>query len=388
MLEERNVPQIRFKGFTEPWEQRQLGEMGSTYGGMTGKTKEDFGHGGAKYVSYTNIFNNPVADPTDFGVTEVDPRQNRVHHGDALFTISSETPEEVGLSSVWLSVTENLYLNSFCFGFRQDGSFNSFYLAYMLRSKSVRDRIILLAQGISRFNISKGKVMEIEVSVPQIGEQKKVGNLLHDVDQLIALHQRKLDRLKSVKKSLLEKMFPKPDSDVPEIRFVGFTDPWEQRQLGDTVEVCSGRDYKHLPAGRIPVYGTGGYMTSVSAALSYARDAVGIGRKGTIDRPYKLVAPFWTVDTLFFSIPREGNDLDFLLGVFLRIDWKSKNEATGLPSLSKQTINEIEVFIPEATEQSRIGHVFAKLDNLITLHQRKLDILGRIKKSLLEKMFV
>lgn len=128
-------------------------------------------------------------------------------------------------------------------------------------------------------------------------------------------------------------------------------------------------------------------MTSVSAALSYARDAVGIGRKGTIDRPYKLVAPFWTVDTLFFSIPREGNDLDFLLGVFLRIDWKSKNEATGLPSLSKQTINEIEVFIPEATEQSRIGHVFAKLDNLITLHQRKLDRLKSVKKSLLEKMF-
>lgn len=202
-----DVPEIRFVGFTDPWEQRQLGEMGSTYGGMTGKTKEDFGHGGAKYVSYTNIFNNPVADPTDFGVTEVDPRQNRVHHGDALFTISSETPEEVGLSSVWLSVTENLYLNSFCFGFRQDGSFNSFYLAYMLRSKSVRDRIILLAQGISRFNISKGKVMEIEVSVPQIGEQKKVGNLLHDVDQLIALHQRKLDILGRIKKSLLEKMF-------------------------------------------------------------------------------------------------------------------------------------------------------------------------------------
>ncbi|MEW6916382.1 restriction endonuclease subunit S [Trueperella pyogenes] len=179
------------------WEQRKLGEMGSTYGGLTGKTKEDFGHGGAKYVPYTNVFNNPVTDPTNLGATEIDARQNQVHYGDVLFTISSETPEEVGLSSVWLCSKGNIYLNSFCFGFRQDGSFNSFYLAYMLRSKNVRDRIVPLAQGISRFNISKRKVMEIEVPVPDMPEQEKLGILLRDADRLVTLHQRKHLRPKS-----------------------------------------------------------------------------------------------------------------------------------------------------------------------------------------------
>ena len=159
--------------------------------------------------------------------------------------------------------------------------------------------------------------------------------------------------------------------NTPEIRFEGFTDPWEQRKLGDVVEVCSGCDYKHLDEGPIPVYGTGGYMTSVSEALSYDKDAIGIGRKGTIDHPYMLKAPFWTVDTLFYSLPRPGNDLEFLLCEFLKIDWKSKDESTGLPSLSKQSINEAEILAPTKHEQRAIGSLFSDLDSLITLHQRE-----------------
>ena len=173
------------------WEQRKLGELGTTYGGLTGKSKEDFGHGDARFVPYTNVFDNPIADPTRLGEVEIDMSQNRVLHGDALFTVSSETPEEVGMSSVWLSDLDNLYLNSFCFGYRQDGSFDSYYLAYMLRSKSVREDIELLAQGISRFNISKGKVMEVEVPVPDMEEQRRVGTLFYQLDNLITLHQRK-----------------------------------------------------------------------------------------------------------------------------------------------------------------------------------------------------
>ena len=167
-----------------------MGELGTTYGGLTGKSKEDFGHGDARFVPYTNVFDNPIADPTRLGEVEIDMSQNRVLHGDALFTVSSETPEEVGMSSVWLSDLDNLYLNSFCFGYRQDGSFDSYYLAYMLRSKSVREDIELLAQGISRFNISKGKVMEVEVPVPDMEEQRRVGTLFYQLDNLITLHQR------------------------------------------------------------------------------------------------------------------------------------------------------------------------------------------------------
>ena len=127
------------------------------------------------------------------------------------------------------------------------------------------------------------------------------------------------------------------DRKIPNIRFAGFTDAWEQCRLGDVVNVCSGRDYKHLNEGEIPVYGTGGYMLSVDKALSYDVDAIGIGRKGTIDKPYILKAPFWTVDTLFYSIPKEKNNLDFVYNIFQRINWKKRDESTGVPSLSKTT---------------------------------------------------
>ena len=185
-----NVPELRFPGFTDPWEQRRLGECGTTYGGLSGKTKEDFGHGEARFVPYTNIFENPIADTGRLESIEIDPKQNQVRFGDAFFTVSSETPEDVGMSSVWLSDQPNVYLNSFCFGYRQDGSFDSDYLAYMLRSQGVRYDIVLLAQGISRFNISKNKVMELDVPFPEKGEQELIGTFFRKLDSLIALHQR------------------------------------------------------------------------------------------------------------------------------------------------------------------------------------------------------
>ena len=128
-------------------------------------------------------------------------------------------------------------------------------------------------------------------------------------------------------------------------------------------------------------------MLSVNDALSYDRDAIGIGRKGTIDRPYILKAPFWTVDTLFYAIPREKVDLNFAFDIFQNIDWKKKDESTGVPSLSKTAINDIDVLAPKHGEQQTIGQFFAAIDHLITLHQRKFEKLTNVKKSMLEKMF-
>ncbi|UOO78713.1 restriction endonuclease subunit S [Uruburuella suis] len=149
------------------------------------------------------------------------------------------------------------------------------------------------------------------------------------------------------------------------------THAWEQRKLGEVINVCSGRDYKHLSDGDIPVYGTGGYMLSINEALSYLEDAIGIGRKGTIDKPYILKAPFWTVDTLFYALPRKNNNLDFMFSVFQKIDWKSKDESTGVPSLSKATINKVTSSMPSEQEQTAIGNFFRQLDAAIASHQRK-----------------
>ena len=128
-------------------------------------------------------------------------------------------------------------------------------------------------------------------------------------------------------------------------------------------------------------------MLSVSEALSYNQDAIGIGRKGTIDKPYVLRAPFWTVDTLFYALPRDKYNLSFLNCIFQNVDWKKKDESTGVPSLSKSTINDVDIKVPNETEQKIIGLYFDNLDHLITLHQRKCEETKRLKKYMLQKMF-
>lgn len=200
-------PELRFPGFTGDWEQHKLGDLGHTYGGLSGKSKQDFGHGDARFVTYMNVFSNPIGDPCMVDSIEIDDRQSRVRKGDVLFTTSSETPDEVGMSCVWPSDSENLYLNSFCFGYRPTTKINSNFLASLLRSPSVREKIIFLAQGISRYNISKNKVMEISIPLPSEEEQSQIGDFFTQLDKTITLHQRKLESLKKLKKSLLQQMF-------------------------------------------------------------------------------------------------------------------------------------------------------------------------------------
>ena len=183
------TPKIRFSGFTKDWEQRKLGEIGTTYSGLSGKTKDDFGHGQASFITYMNVYSNPVSRCDMVEPIEIDNRQNEVEIGDVFFTTSSETPEEVGMTSVLTEKRGTIYLNSFCFGFRPFEKIDKYYLAYMLRSKNTREKIILLAQGISRYNISKNKVMEISVEVPSFDEQILIGKKFQLIDHLITLHQ-------------------------------------------------------------------------------------------------------------------------------------------------------------------------------------------------------
>lgn len=176
-------------------------------------------------------------------------------------------------------------------------------------------------------------------------------------------------------------------ANKPRIRFKGFTEDWEQRKLSDILKVNSGKDYKHLDQGNIPVYGTGGYMLSVNESLSNI-DAIGIGRKGTIDKPQYLKAPFWTVDTLFYLTALDKHSILFLYYLMQLIPWKKFDESTGVPSLSKTTIDNISGFVPSNfQEEELISALFNQLDKSITLHQCKLEKLKLTKKALLQKLF-
>ena len=403
-MSEKKKPVVRFAGFTSDWEQRKVGDYCDMFNGDRS----------VKYPSAQDM----VADGIPF-INAGDLEDGRVKLSSAN-KITREKYDDLGGAKLQLgdivyclrgTLGKNAYIDNFDEGTVASSlvairpkNIDGRYLFHVFNSDIEYRQRVVHDEGAAQPNLSAKSVSEFLMPVPDIDEQKKLSSFFDHLNHLITLHQRKCDKLKNVKKSMLEKMFPKNGRKVSEIRFAGFTDNWEQRNdneeleirseewyivsIGDIVSIGNGKDYKHLSDGNIPVYGTGGYMLSVSEALSYD-DAIGIGRKGTIDRPYVLKAPYWTVDTLFYCIPQNNIDLNFIYAVFQTIDWKKLDESTGVPSLSKENIANYSLLSPRSVDiQRKIGRFFKNFDNLITLHQRKLEKLQNIKKSCLEKMFV
>lgn len=368
MAAETKKPKIRFKGYDDEWEERKLEEVCLI---STGKSNTQDKTDEGIYPFYVR---SPIIEKSN----------KYLYDEEAVLTVG----DGVGTGKVFHYVNGKYDLHQRVyrlFDFIPDVSAKFFFYWF---SEHFYERVMSMTAKTSVDSVRLEMISEMDFVVPNLREQKKISDLLDNLDNLITLHQRKYEKLLTVKKSMLEKMFPKDGQDKPEIRFAGFTDAWERRKLGDIIEINSGYDYKHLSPGNIPVYGTGGYMLSVDKALSYNKDAIGIGRKGTINKPYILKAPFWTVDTLFYAIPKLNINIDFLFGIFQKIDWLSYDESTGLPSLSKSIINQIEILKTSLAEQQKIGEYFRNLDNLITLNQRKLEKLQNVKKACLEKMFV
>ena len=403
----KKSPQLRFEGFTDDWEERKLGDVGNTFTGLTGKTKEDFGHGSAKFVTYVNVFKNPIATLDQLDAIEIDEKQNQVQKGDIFFTTSSETPEEVGMSSVWTHDTENVYLNSFTFGYRPRVSFDLNYMASMLRSPSIRKKITFLAQGISRYNISKTKMLEIEIPTPTLSEQEKIGSFFKQLDNTIALHQRKLDLLKEQKKGYLQKMFPKNGEKVPELRFAGFADDWEQRKLNEVSDIYDGTH-------QTPKYQDNGVMFLSVENIKTLTSNKFISREAFEDefkiRPQRgdvLMTRIGDIGTA--NVVETDEDLAYYVSLalfkseelnpyFLQASiyapfvqdqiWKRTLHIAFPKKINKNEIGQVPINVPTLAEQTKIGSFFKQLDNTITLHQRKLDLLKEQKKGFLQKMFV
>ena len=359
-------PKVRFKGYEDAWEQRKLGDEAVEILAGGDIDKEKAAENG-KYPIYANALTND-------GVVGYYNDYFRVKAPAVTVTGRGEVGHAQARMTDFTPVVRLLAIRS-----NHD--------CHFLENTINNHKVVVESTGVPQLTVPQ--LSSYKLYFPkEIEEETKIGEYFHSLDHLITLHQRECEQAKKYKKYMLQKMFPQNGSNVPEIRFSGFTHPWEQRKLGDVVEVCSGCDYKHLDAGDIPVYGTGGYMLSVSEALSYDEDAIGIGRKGTIDKPYVLKAPFWTVDTLFYCVPKEKYDLNFAFDLFQTINWKTMDESTGVPSLSKTIINKVEILAPTLPEQQKIGRYFNKLDNLITLHQQKCEELQKIKKFMLQNMFV
>ena len=262
---------------------------------------------------------------------------------------------------------------------------NEYFWAYTIQQKFEIEK--QKAPGGTIKTITKEALSDFEVYLPEYEEQKKVGNFFKQLNDTIALHLCKQRQLELLKQRLIKEILPQSDSTLPHLRFANFRKPWEQHQLKEVLKVNSGRDYKHLNEGNIPVYGTGGYMLSVDGKLSDV-DGIGLGRKGTIDKPQYLKAPFWTVDTLFYLTPSPNYDIYFLYTLIQNVNWKSMDESTGVPSLSKSVIERVTLTFPILEEQQKIGSFFREFDNTRSLPHQKIAHLKALKSTILHKMFI
>lgn len=342
-----------------------MGDIGSTFTGLSGKNKEDFGHGDAQFITYMNVFSNPVANLEMTEAVEIDAKQNSVKKGDVFFTTSSETPEEVGMSCVMPENKDNIYLNSFCFGYRPTEKFDLDYLAYVLRANYFRKEMTFLAQGISRYNISKNKVMEVSIPVPNLEEQTMIGRYFSNIDRLITLHQRKF--------YLLLKLLH---------------NDWEQRKFGDlgSVAMCK-RIFKEQTStdGDIPFYKIGTFGAEPDAFISrelfkeyrekFQYPNIGdmlISASGTIGRTveYKGEEAYFQDSNIVWFKHDDRVDNSFLKCIYEIVKW-SGIEGSTIKRLYNDNFLKTEFSMPKVAEQQQIGMYFQSLDHLITLHHRK-----------------
>ena len=337
-----------------------------------------------------NVFSNPISNPEMTEPIEIDPKQNEVEVGDVFFTTSSETPEEVGMSSVLLEKRGKIYLNSFCFGFRPTEKIDSYYLAYMLRSESAREKIILLAQGISRYNISKNKVMEIAVSLPSLDEQKLIGQYFRQLDNLITLHQRQPFLQSPPDISLIVQLTPP-----------FYTFSWEQREVGDLLiersqQAPMSDEYPLMAfianegvAPKGERYDRSALVTDtvnklykktekgdfIYSSNNLETGSIGLNKygKACISPVYSIFEPTGIADSDFLG--RRLVRKDFINAM---VKWR-QGVIYGQLRIHESDFLKIEISVPSVEEQRKIGAYLDQLDNLITLHQRQTIVYAVIR---------
>ncbi|WP_423479180.1 restriction endonuclease subunit S [Mycoplasmopsis bovis] len=409
------VPQIRFKEFTNAWEQEKLGECSKFYNGLTSVSKSDFGVGKDLYIDYLNVFNNTFSQFSELKKFKNSSRQNYVQFKDVILTISSETPDEVAMSSVinWKNDYKNVAFNSFCIlvRFNQLEKYDVNYIGYFFRSNSFRTQAMLMAQGISRFNINQTALKKtLFLFPPNIYEQQKIGNVLYYLDSLITLHQRKLLSLKNLKSRLLDRMFCDEKSQFPSIRFKEFTNTWEQWKVGDLITerieftkesnefplmafvanegvVAKGERYDRSSLVRDiynKIYKVTKYGDFIYSSNNLDRGSIGANKYGNA-----CISPVYSIFKCTNS-----SDHNFIKNILSRHSFVNKllkyrqGVVYGQLKIHESIFLNINLNSPSILEQNKIGKIFYNLDSLITLHQRKLNSLKNIKNTLLDKMFV
>jgi type I restriction enzyme S subunit len=386
MAEKKNVPVLRFPEFGEDWFEQQLEDIFTFKNGINA-SKEDYGSG-YKFINVLDIIQNDFITHDDIiGSVNVSPesfQKSIVEYGDIVFQRSSETREEVGQANVYLDERPATF-GGFVIRGKKKADYSPYFINQMLKTDHARKEMVAKSGGSTRYNIGQETLKAVTVFNTILPEQEKISTFLAAVDERLSILKTQREELLRYKKGVMQRIFDR------ELRFrddeARAFPEWEERKMDEILTFGSGRDYKHLNDGDIPVYGTGGLMTSVDEYI-YEGESVGIGRKGTIDKPVFLDGKFWTVDTLFYTHSFVNVLPYFVYAIFQMINWRRYNEASGVPSLSKSTLNRIKVLLPEVDEQRLIVDSIKAIEKRIKKVSEKIEETRNWKQGLLQNLFV
>ena len=425
-------PKLRFQGYTDDWEQRKVGEYYEFKNGLN-KGKEFFGKG-TPIVNFTDVFNNRGIFSGNLKgkvqLTSKEIENFNVKKGDIFFTRTSETIAEIGYPSVMLDVPESTVFSGFVLRgrcFLEDDPLEDLFKKYVFFTEAFRAEMLKKSSMTTRALTSGTAIKGMEFSHPSNKEeQQKIGAYFSTLDHLITLHQRKCEETKKLKKYMLQKMFPKKGMTVPEIRFDGFTDDWEQRKLGNILislqnNTLSRADLSN-EAGVAKNVHYGDVLIKFGEVLDVSKEKLPMISDESVLSKYKssflqngdvIVADTAEDSTVGKCIEIAGlNDEVVLsglhtipyrpiekfasgyLGYYLNSSAYHKQllplmQGIKVTSISKSAMQNTEIVYPKSVEeQGKIGNYFKSLDHLITLHQRKCEELQKLKKFMLQNMFV
>lgn len=392
MTKKTDTPAIRFKGFSDTWEQRKL----SNYLEVSNEKNTNDVYGKQDVLSVSGdygIVNQIEFQGRSFAGASVS-NYGVVHTDDIVYTKSPLNANPYGIIKTNKGKT-GIVSTLYAVYHPKKGTNSDFVQTYFEQHARMNNYMHpLVNKGAKNdMKVSAENALKGYVSFPNYEEQKAIAEAFSIIDCLITLHQRKYEKLHNIKKSMLEKMFPKNGSNVPEIRFKGFTEAWEQRKLGDeAIEILAGGDIdknKTVENGKYPIYANA--LTN-DGIVGYYNDyyrvkapAVTVTGRGEVGFAQARMVDFTPVVRLLAI--RSNHDCYFLENAIN--NHKVVVESTGVPQLTVPQLSSYEIFFPKSIkEEAKVGEYFHKLDNLITLHQRELEKLQNIKKSMLEKMFV
>ena len=398
-MEKSRKPKIRFKGFSDDWEQREFSNITFSAGE---KNKDNLPLESYSITNEYGFIPQDLKFENGGTMREADKRMYYIVSPNSF----AYNPARINVGSIgYQNIEKKVIVSSLYEIFKTTEEVDDRLLWHWFKSPDFQKLILQLQEGGVRLYFYYDKLCMGKISLPSLEEQKKIGKLLDDVDHLITLHQRKLEKLMNVKKSMLEKMFPKQGSKVPEIRFNGFTDDWEQRELEEVAKYRNGKAHenciddngKYIVVNSKFVSTDGGvkkfsnlqneplFKNEIAFVLSDVPNGRALARTFLIEKADK-----YTLNQRIAGITPLSGIYPYYLYIlmnrhpyFLAFDDGAKQT-----NLSVSDVMEFESYYPIYDEQKKIGECFHSIDKLITLHQRKLEKLKNIKKSMLEKMFI